>query len=67
MKFEYVLPELRNGKKVIRKTWLSLPMKPYLVMRISKLYLVYNDSHERESILFQIDDLLADDWELLPD
>lgn len=66
MKFEYVLPELRNGRKVSRKEWMLLPTKPFLTMRINKIYLVYNDSHERESLLFQIVDLLAEDWEVLP-
>ncbi len=69
MNFEYVLPELRKGKRVSRKIWLNQKTKSYLVFRINKIFLVYDDSppYEKQSILFQIDDMLADDWEVLPD
>ena len=58
MKFEEVLPALRKGIKVRRKSWNK---RNYIVVKKDNLIVDENDY----AIPFCIDDFSADDWEII--
>lgn len=58
MRFEEVLPALREGKKVRRKSWNK---RNYIVVKKDNLIVDENDY----AIPFCIDDFSADDWEIV--
>ena len=58
MKFEEVLPALREGIKVRRKSWNK---RNYIVVEKDNLIVDENDY----AIPFCIDDFSADDWEIV--
>lgn len=58
MRFEEVLPALRDGIKVRRKSWNK---RNYIVVKKGNLIIDEDDY----AIPFWIDDLLADDWEVV--
>lgn len=58
MKFEKVLPALREGKKIRRKSWNK---RNYIVVEKDNLIVDENDY----AIPFCIDDFSVDDWEIV--
>lgn len=58
MKFEEVLPALREGIKVRRKSWNK---RNYIVVKKDNLIVDENDY----AIPFTLDDFYADDWEIV--
>lgn len=70
MKFEDVLPALREGKKIRREYW--KPYKKYIYLHFensnncAKLFFHRNDGKDDEKWrCFPIADLIADDWEIV--
>jgi hypothetical protein len=67
VKFEEILPEVRKGRKVRRKAWFGNE-DGYLQKTALQGLSYYRDSGDvRYWEEFLSDDLLADDWELVPE
>lgn len=63
MKFEEVLPALREGKKIRRSLWEDYH---YIQRKLTFLFKIIVNENNMMYTLF-LDDLEADDWEILYD
>lgn len=65
MKLEEVLPALRNGKKIRRKSWERHWHNLYSgVFERSSRYFYFEDTLT-SSHCFNVEDALAEDWEII--
>jgi hypothetical protein len=69
VKFEDILPEIRNrkGRKVRRKAWVGTEDSYLQKTALQGLSYYRNNGDVRYWEEFSSDDLLADDWELMPE
>lgn len=65
MKFEKVLPALREGKKLKRAYWIDIYIELERGTGLTSDYIVMQRREERFVMEVSTDALLAEDWEII--